>query len=189
MVSRAVDTVIVFRILKILTTPWNKMKAWEFGLIDDNGKRIKSKKPQTKEEKNAFTLLHRLVFNLKRLIELLPFGKTRLASYASALFLLKEHAKIKNSELDEEIFVYLNQIGALDKDLLEEFEPRNKISSEKEYTLLRDMFINEELEAERGDTLIYTGTKPVAKIYGVHVFRMYNIDKQSMMYCSRHDLR
>ena len=78
MVNRAVDTVIVFRILKILTTPWNKMKAWEFGLIDDNGKRIKSKKPQTKEEKNAFTLLHRLVFNLKRLIELLPFGKTRL---------------------------------------------------------------------------------------------------------------
>lgn len=189
MVNRAVDTVIVFRILKILTTPWNKMKAWEFGLIDDNGKRIKSKKPKTTEEKNSFTLLHRLVFNLKRLIELLPFGKTRLASYASALFLLKEHAKLNNNQLDEEIFIYLKQIGALDEDLLEAFEPRNKISNEKEYTLIRDMFINEELEANRGDTLIYTGTKPEAKIYGVHVFRMYNIDKQSMMYCSRHDLR
>ena len=62
-----VDTVIVFRILKMMTRKWSEMDAYKFGLIDDNGKRIKTKKPKTSEEKNSFTLLHRLVFYLKRL--------------------------------------------------------------------------------------------------------------------------
>ena len=95
-----VDTVIVFRILKMLTRKWSEYEAFEFGLIDDNGKRIKSKKPKTSKEKNSFTLLHRLVFNLKRILELLPFGRTRLASYAAALALLKENFNIDGKYLD-----------------------------------------------------------------------------------------
>ena len=94
-----VDTVIVFRILKMMTRKWSEMDAYKFGLIDDNGKRIKTKKPKTSEEKNSFTLLHRLVFNLKRVLELLPFGRTRLASYAASLALLKEHFEIDGKYL------------------------------------------------------------------------------------------
>ena len=37
-----VDTVIVFRILKMMTRKWEEMDAFKFGLIDANGKRIKS---------------------------------------------------------------------------------------------------------------------------------------------------
>ena len=77
MASKAIDTVIVFRVLKLLTTKWEDHEAFKTGLIDANGKRIKSKKPKTKEEKNSYTYLHRLVFNLKRLIEMLPLGKNR----------------------------------------------------------------------------------------------------------------
>ena len=95
-----VDTVIVFRILKMMTRKWEEMDAYKFGLIDDNGKRIKSKKPKTSEEKSSFTLLHRLVFNLKRVLELLPFGRTRLASYAASLALLKEHFNIDGEALE-----------------------------------------------------------------------------------------
>ena len=50
-----VDTVIVFRILKMMTRKWEEMDAYKFGLIDDNGKRIKTKKPKTSEEKSSFT--------------------------------------------------------------------------------------------------------------------------------------
>lgn len=92
MVSKVVDTLIVFRILKILTTKWKSQKAYRLGIIDDNGKPLKkSADLESHQEKNAYTLLHRLVFNLKRIIEKVPFGKMKLASYIAALALIKEH--------------------------------------------------------------------------------------------------
>ena len=98
---RIVDTLIVFRILKMLTTPWEKFDALKLGLIDKKGMRIKDKKPETKEEKAAYTLLHRLVFNLKRILNKVPFGKTAFASYAVALLLLKEETKLDEDQMDE----------------------------------------------------------------------------------------
>ena len=111
MASRAIDTVITFRVLKLLTTKWEDHEAFKTGIIDDKGKRIKSVKIDTKEKKESFTFLHRLVFNLKRLIELLPGGKSRLGSYASALFLIKEHTGLTGSQLDKEIFKYLQAVS------------------------------------------------------------------------------
>ena len=189
MASRAIDTVIVFRVLRLLTYKWTDQAAYKEGLIDDKGKRIKSERVNTSARKEAYTLLHRLVFNLKRLIELLPLGKTRLGSYAAALFLIKEHCGITGNKLDKEVFKYLQESGLLEEGLMEKFVPMNKVRNERTYTLIRPMIINEEIEAERGDTIIHSGVKPVARIYGVHVFKMYNIDKELMMYCTGHDLR
>ena len=67
--------------------------------------------------------------------------------------------------------------------------PIDKLESEKTFHLRRNMIIDEESEGERGDTLINSGAKPVGKVYGVSLFRMYNIDKNQMMICSGHDLR
>ena len=189
MASRAIDTVITFRVLKLLTTKWEDHEAFKTGLIDDKGKRIKSVKVDTKEKKESYTCLHRLVFNLKRLIEMLPLGKNRLASYAAALFLIKEHCDLKGNQLDKEIFKYLKEGDYLPDDLLEEFLPIDKLEAEKTFHLRRNMIIDEQLDAERGDTLINSGAKPVGKVYGVKLFRMYNIDKNKMMICSGHDLR
>jgi hypothetical protein len=189
MATRAIDTVIVFRILKLLVTPWEEQAAYTEGLIDKKGKRLKKQKVDTAEKKNAYTPLHRLVFNLKRLMELLPFGKTRLASYGAALFLIKEHCGIKGNKLDKEVFKYMKESGYLQEDLLEDFIPINKVQNERSYTLVRPMMIDEDRKAERGDTIIHTGAKPAAKIYGVSVFKMYNVDKEAMMYCTGHDLR
>jgi hypothetical protein len=189
MATRALDTVITFRVLKLLTTPWTEQAAFKAGLITDKGKRIKSEKVNTTERKNAYTFLHRLVFNLKRLIEMLPGGKTRLASYATALFLIKEHTGLTGTKLDKEVFKYLQESGTLEANLLEEFRPVNKLQNERTYTLTRKMIIDEDVEAERGDTIIQAVNKPAGKVYGVNVFRMYNVDKNSMMYCTGHDLR
>ena len=189
MATRAIDTVIVFRILKLLTTPWEEQAAYKEGLIDDKGKRIKSERVDTAVRKNAYTFLHRLVFNLKRLIEILPLGKTRLASYAAALFLIKEECGLVGTKLDKEVFKYLQEAGLLEEGLMEDFIPINKLQNERTYTLIRSIIIDEDVVAERGDTIIHSGTKPVAKIYGVHIFKMYNIDQESMMHCTGHDLR
>ena len=67
---RIIDTLIVFRIIKLLVTPFNKQKAYKLGFIDARGKRIKNNPdgtlndPFTKMEKSSYTFLHRLVFNL-----------------------------------------------------------------------------------------------------------------------------
>ena len=52
--SRIVDTLIVFRILKMLTTPFEKTDAFKLGMIDKKGNRIKDKKPETKKEKDRY---------------------------------------------------------------------------------------------------------------------------------------
>ena len=108
---RIVDTLIVFRILKMLTTPFNKMKAYKFGFIDKSGNRIKKiedengkmvpNDPFTKAEKSSLTPLHRLVFNLKKIIEKVPFGKTQFASYVTALLLLKEECELDDEQSEE----------------------------------------------------------------------------------------
>ena len=127
MASRAIDTVITFRVLKLLTKKWTDHEAFDLGIIDKKGKRNKEVKIDTKEKKEAFTFLHRLIFNLKRLIEILPGGKTRLGSYATALFLIKEHTGLTGSQLDKEVFKYLQEANLLDENLLEEFEPITKL--------------------------------------------------------------
>lgn len=91
------DTFYAFRFLRLLTTPWKKMGAYKLGLIDAQGRLIRS--PQTDEEKSKFTLFHRLVFNIKRTMNKIPLGKSTLASYIAALWLLKEHAKIDEKRL------------------------------------------------------------------------------------------
>jgi hypothetical protein len=88
--GQLVDNLITLRILKLLTTPFNKMKAYEMGLIDEDGNRIKAHKDMSTQERNEFTLLHRLVFRLKRLLAKVPGGKSQLGSYIAALALIKE---------------------------------------------------------------------------------------------------
>lgn len=89
-VSTFADTVYTYRFLKLLVTPFNKTKAYEFGIVDDDGKRT-DKEIKTQEERDSFNLFHRLVFNLKRLLGAAPGGKSRIASYAAALVLLREN--------------------------------------------------------------------------------------------------
>tara|TARA_Y100000385_G_C12975981_1_gene586190 strand:+ start:352 stop:921 length:570 start_codon:yes stop_codon:yes gene_type:complete len=189
MASRAIDTVITFRVLKLLTMKWTDHEAYKIGIIDKKGKRNKEVDIDTKDKKEAYTFLHRLVFNLKRLIELLPGGKSRLGSYASALFLIKEHCELTGAQLDKEIFKYLQEADLLEENLVEEFTPITKLETEKTFQLRSSMIINEDHQAERGDTLIHSGAKPVGKIYGISLFRMYNVDQNKMMICSGHDLK
>ena len=84
----AVDLFLIFQFIKRLTTPWDKTEAFKLGLLDGDGKKLK--KASTKEEKEAVGLFDRLVFNLKRLLEKVPGGKTRIATYAAALLLIRE---------------------------------------------------------------------------------------------------
>ena len=63
MASRAIDTVITFRVLKLLTMKWTDHEAYGMGIIDEKGKRNKTVKIDSAAKKEAYTFLHRLVFN------------------------------------------------------------------------------------------------------------------------------
>ena len=64
--SRVIDALVAYRVLKLLVTPFNKTKAFALGIIDDKGKVLKkSKQIKDPKERNAYTLLIRLLFNLK----------------------------------------------------------------------------------------------------------------------------
>jgi len=87
--SRGADLYFVFRFLRLLTMDYKKTDAFKFGIIDNKGKALrKSADLESIKEKAAYTMLHRMVFKIRRLIEKVPGG--RFISYAAALFLLKE---------------------------------------------------------------------------------------------------
>lgn len=88
MAGKYTDLLLVYQFIKRLTTPFKESDAFKLGIIDDKGKKLKS--PESTEEHNAYGYFDRLVFNIKKLLEKLPGGKSRLASYAAALFLIKE---------------------------------------------------------------------------------------------------
>ena len=71
LLSRAGDMFYAFRFLKLLVTPFEKTKAFEMGLIDKNGKKIK--KAELPAEKATYTIFHRLVFNIKKILNFYGF--------------------------------------------------------------------------------------------------------------------
>ena len=88
--SRALDAVVVIRLLKLLSTPIQKSKAFQLGIINNDGKKIKN--PSTTAERNAYTLLNRFVFKVQRaLTRSSDQNSRRLLSFAAAMALLKEY--------------------------------------------------------------------------------------------------
>ena len=116
--------------LKMLTTPWEKMQAYKFGFIDNKGTRIKKidvdgkmvdNKPETSAEKASLTPLHRVVFNLKKIINKVPFGKSQFASYAVALLMLKEQNELEEAQMEElceKFYRHLKELGKVDAEVL-----------------------------------------------------------------------
>jgi hypothetical protein len=87
--SRGADLYFVFRFLRLLTMKYESTDAYKFGIIDRKGKALrKSADLESTKEKASYTMLHRMVFKIRRLMEKIPGG--RFVNYAAALFLLKE---------------------------------------------------------------------------------------------------
>lgn len=104
MTGSVVNLFMVYQFLKRLVQPFTSWKAFELGIIDEDGKILrKSKTFKTKEERESFKVFDIMVLKLKVLLGKLPFGKTKLASFAAALWLIKESEDTnENALLTEE---------------------------------------------------------------------------------------
>jgi hypothetical protein len=96
MANKIADVVMTYQFLKRLTTPFEQSHAFKYGIIDKDGHKIKD--PKTDKEEESYGYFDRLVFNIKKLIEKMPGGKTKTASYAAALYLIKESANLQDRE-------------------------------------------------------------------------------------------
>ena len=110
MANRPVDLLIAYRVIKMLVTPFNKQPAFKYGIIDKDGNVLqKYRTIKGTAEKRSYTVLHRFVFNLKRILAKVGI-KGKLGSFAVAAALLlkenKEYSKYKNV-IESTIITYL----------------------------------------------------------------------------------
>jgi hypothetical protein len=137
---RNLDLYIVYRIIKILSTPWTEQPAFKLGIIDSKGRQLKKTyQLSTSAELDAYTILDRFVFNLKRLIELVPGGKSQIGSYVAALALLREGMETDElfamQMMNEEDggIVPANNIGSGAIDITPHWDPEKKKKSKKRF--------------------------------------------------------
>jgi len=134
MANRAVDLVITYRVVKLLATPFNKQEAFKYGIIDKDGKVLRKYRTlKTTAEKKSYTILHRFVFNLKRILARAGLGG-KLGTFAVALaLLLREDKRYEEhkSLIESAIISYLKETNQYDNLLNEEgevltFEPEQE---------------------------------------------------------------
>ena len=173
--SRVVDALIAYRLLKLLVTPFNKTKAYKMGIIDDKGKVLIKKKdfarkiPSNKrsEAVNAYTLLIRFVFNLKRLLSKVGVRGPLGSAAAAAIAFFREENQY-NPEIEKQVYKHLKEQG-FEFDVNENYGepiPHGKYNVNKDiYDLEGEVVIN------KGETIDFN--EDIQTIMGYDVFK-YN---------------
>ena len=205
--GRAIDLFVTYRFIKLLVTPFEKTEAYKLGIIDENGQRIlpppingirqtKPAKLRTTEEKNAYTILHKLVFNIKKIFGKVPGLRTKLGTYAAALFLLKDTFKehVEDPDVFEKEFMkYLKEEGyEIDDSISEEVIGFGEVLPKGEYVLVNDILNKEEedLTARVGDKVVaYEDEAPVDTILGIEIFPVVHVKSQEKIYVSLEDIK
>jgi len=201
----AVDLFVTYRFLKILTTPFVKQEAFKLGIIDKSGNRIRVEKSPgrfvptvltTSQEKNNYTILHKLIFNIKRLFEKVPGLRSTVGTYAAALYLLKDTFKehVEDPDVFEKEFMkYLKEHGyEHDNTIEEEVVGFGEVLPKGDYVLMQDILNKEqdELTAKKGDAVIaYEDVPPTDTILGVEIFPVVHKKTGNVLYVGLGDLK
>tara|TARA_Y100001963_G_C6588046_1_gene356669 strand:- start:67 stop:672 length:606 start_codon:yes stop_codon:yes gene_type:complete len=200
--GRAIDLFVTYRFIKLLVTPFEKQEAYKLGIIDKDGNRIKKSGTNkatdlnTIEEKNAYTILHKLVFNIKKIFGKVPGLRTKLGTYAAALFLLKDTFKehVEDPDVFEKEFMkYLKEQGIeIDDSISESVIGFGEVLPKGEYVLVNDILNKEEeeLTAKAGDKVItYEDESPVDTILGIDIFPVIHVKTQEKIYVGLEDIK
>ena len=194
--GRAIDALITFRFLKLLVAPFNKTKAYELGIIDERGKNlIKSRDLNTIEMRNSYTILHKLVFNIKKLFNKVPGLKTKVGTYAAALFLLKDTFKesVDDPDVFEKEFIKFLKENDIefDSEISEEVIGFGEVLPKGNYVLVNDILNkeDEEIAASKGDIVTtYQDQAPVDTILGVDIFPVIHSASTEKIFVSLDDI-
>ena len=205
--GRAIDLFVTYRFIKLLVTPFEKTEAFKLGIVDVKGNRIlpppiagvRQTRPEplrTSEEKNAYTILHKLVFNIKKIFGKVPGLRTKLGTYAAALFLLKDTFKESVDDPDmfeKEFMKYLKEEGyEIDDSISEEVIGFGEVLPKGEYVLVNDILNTEEeeLTAKKGDKVVaFDDEAPIDTVLGVEIFPVVHMKTKEKIYVSLEDIK
>lgn len=186
---RGPDFFYALRFLRLLTMPWIKTAAFKQGIVDDQG--VKVKKPETPKEKSSYTIFHKLVFNIRRLLGKIPLGKSTIARYAAALYLIKEHTKIS----DERLVKILKETNGVDlseykPDLNEWYLTEDGNIEKGKYALVRDIALPKtgEILALKGSMVETAESQPHGSVLGHAVFKVKHVKTQQTVYVTQEDI-
>ena len=195
--GRAIDLFVTYRFIRLLTTAFADSDAYKMGIIDEKGQRT-DKKLTTSAEKNAYTVLHKLVFNIKKIFGKVPGLRTKLGTYAAALFLLKDTFKehVEDPQMFEKEFLkHLKENNIeLDDSIVEEVALDNGKLSKGIYVLTQDVVTTEEgddeISAVGGDEVeVFEDTPPADTILGVDVFPVIHKKTKQKIFVSSEDIK
>ena len=124
--SRIIDNLIAYKVLRMLVTNFTDTEAFKLGIIDAKGKNLrKANTLTTTDEKDAYNFLHRLVFNMKKIINKLPGGENKTKNLIAALFLVKEtyesgtrSTAMMQEKFDKLITMLDNRVSLVEEELL-----------------------------------------------------------------------
>tara|TARA_A100001388_G_C28738636_1_gene485615 strand:- start:394 stop:975 length:582 start_codon:yes stop_codon:yes gene_type:complete len=187
--KQAADLGYTFRFIRMMVMDWKDWDAYKLGIIDENGKRIKKVRLDNEEKKSAYTPFIRLAANIKRLVAKIPGGGTKLGSFASALYLIKEKVGTKGlekicKELNVDLLDFLNEKN-------EWFLLDNKQLTPGLYRVSTPKLLNktcDELVWPKDQVRILDESFPVGEVFGVDVYEATHINTNRQVYVTVSEL-
>ena len=187
--KRAADITYTFRFIRMMAMDWKDWDAYKLGIIDENGKRQRNVKLDNDEKKSAYTPFIRLAANLKRLVSAVPGGGSKLGSFASALFLIKEKVGTKGlekicKELNVDVLDFLNEQN-------EWFLLDNKQLSPGIYRVTNSKLLNktcDELVWPKDQVRIKEECFPVGEVFGVDIYEATHVNTDKQVYVTTSEL-
>ena len=133
MAGPIVDTFMTYQFIKRLVMPFDKWPAYKEGIIDDKGNvLIKRRDLSTSKQRDSFRLFDLLILNMKKMLGKLPGGRSKIATYAAALFLIKEGQSYTDENIDqlqEDFADYFSENAVMIAESMEEDAPTNSVGA------------------------------------------------------------
>ena len=188
-IKRAADLAYTFRCIRMMAMDWKSWDAYKLGIIDENGKRQRNVKLDNDEKKSAYTPFIRLAANLKRLVSNIPGGGSKLGSFASALFLIKEKVGEKGikticKEMDIDVLDFLNEKN--EWFLLEEKQLSPGIYKVQNPKLLNGSCA--EMVWPKDQIRIKDDCYPVGDVFGVDIYEALHVNTNKPVYVTASEL-
>ncbi len=191
-IKRAADLTYTFRFIRMMVMDWKSWDAYKLGIIDENGKRQRDVKLDNDEKKSAYTPFIRLAANIKRLVSKVPGGGSKLGSFASALFLIKEHYNLTDKELTK----ILDKCNIESLDILSEansdwFTLQDRQLIPGVYQIREPKILNKNFEEwvrPKDQIRIKEDCFPVGDVFGLDIYEAIHIKTNQRIYIATSEI-
>lgn len=190
-VKRAADLAYTFRLIRMLVMDWKSWDAYKEGLIDENGKRIKSVKIDTDAQRDSYTPFIRLCANIKRIVSKIPGGSSKLGGFISALFLIKEKYNMSDKQVD----TILEKLGMSQLDFLSEqtewFVTKDRQLSPGIYRVREEKVLNktcDDVVKAKDKIRIEDNCFPVNDLFGIDIYEAIHLPTRQTIYVTASEI-